>query len=223
MDLKINQDYYTHASFIAELQKRQVKNFSVLYYYVNLEIYETNEEVLSIFTYRKDIIENYGEIDKISIFLANKDDDLDNDLDDEKIIVYSYLDKINSIVIIYTLANSDEIDGILNRRFKRAFGTYYIPINFTAFMKLTSYLTRNHPSLIIPFFVTVHYPTFKTEGIHRKETRRTINYWGEDGLDTMKELKKYYGMLPKVIEYKIENYGTFLITNKNLSLLIRFL
>jgi len=206
MDLSFNQNYYTHASFINELRKQEVKNFSLLYYYVNLEYYKTIEDLLSIFINKYNVIENYGDIYKISIIEDDKEDS-------EKIIIYLYFDKKNSIIIIYTLATSEQINALINRRIKRAYGTYHIPINFTAFMKLTSYLTKNYSKIKIPFFVSIHYPTFRTKGIHRKDVRRTINYWGEDGLESMNELKKYYGMLPKVIEYKIENFGTYLITN----------
>lgn len=206
--MNIPRREYTHDSFLNEIRTSRISGtFNVICFYVNLTIYNEKEDFLPLFMHGNNKLENMGDIDMLTMnaFYYNMP---------KEVTYYLYFDKENSILLAYTQANRSDLDQTLYRVLKRSFGTYYLPINFTAFFKLTTYLENNFDRMKITYFSAFHHPKFKTRGLHRPDVRRSIQYYGDDGLKTIEEMKEYYGMLPRTIEYDIEEYGKYRVNNE---------
>lgn len=63
-------------------------------------------------------------------------------------------------------------------------------------------LVSSHPSLLIPFFTGRRTQNVNIPARRRQNTDRTVVYYGSDGLETFREMKLQYGILPSNIEYE---------------------
>ena len=208
MDLTIPLKNYSHDSFLKEIRLSEITGiFSVICFYANPNIFFKKEEFLGLFRYGNNKLENMGEIEKLTMnaYYFNEI---------KEVTYYLYFDEENNILLAYTQANKSDMDQTLYRLIKRSIGTYYLPINFTALLKLTNYLVNRFDKMKITYFTALHHPKFKTRGMHRPDIRRTIIYYGDDGLKAIDEMKKYYGMLPRTIEYDVEEYGKYRVNNE---------
>jgi len=73
--------------------------------------------------------------------------------------------------------------------------------------RLRESLVSEHPYLLIPFFTGQRTKNVNIPANRRPDTKRTIVYYGDDGLETYREMKHQYGVLPSNIEF--ENPGGF--------------
>lgn len=73
--------------------------------------------------------------------------------------------------------------------------------------RLRQSLVSEYPYLLIPFFTGQRTKNVNIPAQKRPNTERTIVYYGDDGLETYREMKHQYGVLPSNIEF--ENPGNF--------------
>jgi hypothetical protein len=71
-----------------------------------------------------------------------------------------------------------------------------------------------HPNVRIPYFTAHHSPHADQEGTTRPGFERTIQYYGEDGRESFKEVKHKYGVFPTNVRFKKPNEFKFRITNQ---------
>jgi len=205
MELPLSDREFSYEDFIDEIRNTRISvNFNVLCYFVNFDVFENKEDFYNIFLRRNNKIESLGDIDKLIINLP----------DGRETYYYLYFDYENSILLVYTIEKIQDIDDSIDYIIDHTRGTYYLPINFTSFLKTIQYLKNEYDQMCITFFTAFHHPKFRTKGLHRPEIRRSIRYNGQDGLDAFYEMRKYYGILPRTVEYDIKEYGKCRVNHK---------
>lgn len=75
-------------------------------------------------------------------------------------------------------------------------------------------IIRQHGEVRIPYFTAHHSPTADDPDITRPGFERTIQYYGEDGRKSFKELKSKYGVFPTNVQFQNPNGFKFRITNE---------
>ncbi len=70
-------------------------------------------------------------------------------------------------------------------------------------MNIMDELIDRYPETTIPFFTARRTISTEIQARYRPSIERTIQYNGIDGVDTLKEMKFYYGVLPKIIEFSL--------------------
>lgn len=75
-------------------------------------------------------------------------------------------------------------------------------------------VVEKHSDMIIPKFVAKRSKFSDIDAQKRPDYRRTFQYYGEDGLETFKELKYDYGVLPTSITFKKAGQFKFRISRK---------
>lgn len=70
-------------------------------------------------------------------------------------------------------------------------------------------IVREHPEVIIPYFTGNRSRYSDVEAERRPGYKRTIQYYGKDGLSTFKEMKYQYGILPTNLQFEKANAFKF--------------
>jgi len=76
-------------------------------------------------------------------------------------------------------------------------------------------LREKHHGLKVSWFSGISDPKY-LRGARRPEVKRTLQYSGEDGLETLDEMKREYGIMPKIIEFSIPNIGGYRIDSRGI-------
>jgi len=130
-----------------------------------------------------------------------------------KMCLHAYFKKEEKLLILFGVGDSTEfkeIDKIINN----TRGIYYLWISPKSFDEVKNHILSHHPESKIPEFWAKRSLIDKHECNIRPGYDRTFHYFGDDGRDTLEELKYYYGVLPTSIKFKIPKKVTFLVTNK---------
>lgn len=77
--------------------------------------------------------------------------------------------------------------------------------------RLRQTIVANHSHLLIPFFTGKRTRNVNIPAKRRGEMDRTIVYYGDDGLETFREMKHQYGILPANIDYEVPGQFKFRI------------
>ncbi|MCK5291411.1 MAG: hypothetical protein KAR39_05305 [Thermoplasmata archaeon] len=110
---------------------------------------------------------------------------------------------------------SDEIPKRLEEplRFENRIAQLWIkPLTLS---KMMDRLREDFRGLKVTWFSGIADPKL-CRGIRRPEVERSLQYGGEDGLKTLEEMKKEYGIMPKIVEFSIPNVGGYRIDNRGI-------
>ena len=130
-----------------------------------------------------------------------------------KMCLHAHFKEEEKLLILFSVGDSTEfkeIDKIINN----TRGIYYLWISPKSFDGVKDHILSHHPESKIPEFWAKRSLIDKHECNIRPGYDRTFHYFGDDGRDTLEELKYYYGVLPTSIKFKIPKKVTFLVTNK---------
>ncbi|WP_424007653.1 hypothetical protein [Haloferax denitrificans] len=70
----------------------------------------------------------------------------------------------------------------------------------------------NDDDVLIPYFTAHYSPSSDVKNVTRKGVERTIQYYGNDGKQTFKEMKEQYGVFPTNVQFKKPGSFKFRIT-----------
>ncbi|MFC6763554.1 hypothetical protein [Natrinema soli] len=68
--------------------------------------------------------------------------------------------------------------------------------------------------ILIPYFTAHYSPSSNVEGVTRPGFERTIQYYGDDGLESFKALRDKYGVFPTNVQFKKPGVFKFRITQE---------
>lgn len=126
--------------------------------------------------------------------------------DDDRVPYYVFLD--NTFPIFFTT-------GTLTKQIPPTLQEYILNRSEMARMwvakrqmeRLRESVVSENPHILIPFFTGQRTKNVNISANKRPNTERTIVYYGDDGLETYREMKHQYGVLPSNIEF--ESPGNF--------------
>ncbi|MFO7992418.1 MAG: hypothetical protein R6U61_09060 [Thermoplasmata archaeon] len=78
-------------------------------------------------------------------------------------------------------------------------------------------LMKRLPNFKISWFSSIYNPSYKSEkNIKRPDTKKSLQYKGEDGLKMLLELRQKYGIMPKIIEFSLSPNKKYRIDNRGI-------
>ena len=111
----------------------------------------------------------------------------------------------NSILILFTAVTEEGIKETLDPIIEKRHGIckmYMYPKNFE---NIKDFILTDKRDANILSFKALRKPEIVKGEIRPEITDRIIDYKGRDGKETLKEFRKYYGVIPSRLEFEIEN------------------
>lgn len=218
------------SSFNHHLANEGLENINNdLYIVAGLSQY-SRQRFFEILTQRGYSIERFGAIQKISRQYTTNGDPADGTRveeeeeenareeseDDEKIAeFYLYYDEDTGITLFYTdQRKTKEIKYTVAKLLDENPGIHYLYIGPGLFRDIRREIIRNENIAEINKFVADRLEDSDYPCRIRPEVERTIQYYGDDGIETLEEMEENYGVRPRNITFNIPNKAKFRITRK---------
>jgi len=145
----------------------------------------------------------HGEIRELSTFYTPPDGGAEIFVN-----YFASLNPENRILTCFTKANRHERQKTINSLVGEI-GIYYLWINPIAFDEIKNSILSEYQYAKILHFVADRKQTSRPPASFRPEVKRTLTYWGEDGRESLEELRHYYGVLPRYVEFRISGVVGF--------------
>jgi len=151
-------------------------------------------------------------------------------IDDESVYSYVYID--DEIPIFFTKANkTDQIPPTIWRFLQETYGVGRLMLSQRKVDELRQEIVCDYENVIIPFFSARRSRDSMVDARRREETKRSVQYRAVDGLETYREMRYNYGVLPQIMvfeqpnefKFKIKADGTFVHQKGSLRTLWRYL
>lgn len=124
---------------------------------------------------------------------------------EEKIADY-YANYYNdSILILFTAVTEEGIKETLDPIIEKRHGICKMYIYPKVFEMIKDFILTEKTNANILSFKAFRKPEIVEGEIRPEITDRIIDYKGRDGKETLKEFRKYYGVIPSRLEFEIEN------------------
>lgn len=146
--------------------------------------------------------------------------------------VYSYVYLDDEIPVFFTNANkTDQIPPTIWRFLQETYGVGRLMLSQRKVDELRQDIISDHENVIIPFFSARRYKDSMIEAQQRGDTKRSVQYRAIDGLETYREMRYNYGILPQIMvfeqpnefKFKIKANGTFVHQSGGIRTLWRYL
>ena len=193
---------------------------SDLYIVVGLSQF-SQQKFFEILTQRGYTIEDFGVIQKISRTYTTSGDPLDDTIveeDDESERVaefYLYYDEESGVTLFYTdQRKTKEIKYTVAKLLDGERGLHYLYIGPGLFRDIRREIIRNEEIAEITKFVADRLEESDYPCRIRPDVERTIQYYGDDGIEALEEMEENYGVRPRNITFNVPNQAKFRITRK---------
>jgi len=229
MTLDIPDVIYTYEHFINNLVNLELSSYHTLKIACFLTEYETWDVGATSLT---DVLErngfkihNLGEIKKgIIEYFVNEDDETESEEEAEEKhinsnglsrVFYFYLDNENKILYSFTDIKIKLIKKIFGKIVNYEPNIYSLFIGASAFYHIIRNINDIDETSECVYFTAKHLPTYVTKGKNRSDKERTFVYYGSDGdgVDTLFELRDLYGVLPRIMRFRLRDIGVLEIQN----------
>lgn len=129
---------------------------------------------------------------------------------------YTYDDE-KEVVLFYTdQRKTEEIEGAIEPILRGPTGIHYLYISPRVLKNFREDLVDEYRSAKVTQFVAKRTERTKTSAEYRPSSRRTFNYYGKDGLDTLREVERDYGVLPHIMQISIPDSVKFRVNKDGL-------
>ena len=126
---------------------------------------------------------------------------------------HAYLNPETGLLLCFTDAKIDAIDQTIGNVADTSMGIYYMFISPKIFQGIRSRIMEEFPNATCFYFTAKHLLQFARKGETRPHIERTIIYHGDDALQTLQEVRQYYGVTPRIMRYRIPDMGNYEIKN----------
>lgn len=192
--------------------------------YVITGITELPQEFLEQMLERSgwEVLEDYGAIQKIG---KRFDDGL-------QAKAYFHYDPESQLLLFYTdQRKTEEIEGAIEPLLKKTSGLHYLYVSPRVLKDIRERIVEQESSAILTEFVAKRTERTETPAVYRPDNSRTFNYYGDDGLETLRELERDYGVLPHIMQikipgeltYRVSKEGIFKLLDGSLSMLFGYI
>ncbi|MFB6213664.1 MAG: hypothetical protein ABEJ07_03840 [Candidatus Nanohaloarchaea archaeon] len=130
---------------------------------------------------------------------------------------YVFFDRENKVSLFFTLENKTDIipDTIINY-IEEGANISSLWINPSTLDEIREEIERDYNNTQITQFVAKRELYTDIDSRLRPGRKRTIEYYGNDAKQTLKEMKQMYGVLPTVLEFRLPNNNQFRIDRKGI-------
>ncbi|MBU7025899.1 MAG: hypothetical protein HXS48_03075 [Theionarchaea archaeon] len=121
-------------------------------------------------------------------------------------IYYAHYDYEKNLAILFTTTDLTEgFKKTAEKIIKRTPNLWNLWIRPTLFDTIETLILSNHPEAQITYFSANRRFSSLIKSQIRPRFDRSIQYRGKDGSETLREFKYYYGVLPTVVEYTMDD------------------
>jgi hypothetical protein len=141
---------------------------------------------------------------------------LHTSVDEDPVYSYVYLD--DDIPVFFTNANkTDQIPPTIWRFLQETYGVGRLMLSQRKIDQLKQKIVSSHENVIVPYFSARRSRDSMISARRREQTERSVQYRAIDGLETYREMRYNYGILPQIMvfekpnefKFKIKADGTF--------------
>jgi hypothetical protein len=125
----------------------------------------------------------------------------------------AHLDGERQILTCFTQATSEQIRYTIEP-LSGEIGIYHLWISPIEFDRMKNEILSEHEYTKIKAFYADRHPAVGFPAKFRAEFRRGFTYRGDDGKETLEELRYYYGVLPRYIDFSIPGVIDFRVHNR---------
>ncbi len=152
----------------------------------------------------------------------------------DELFAQSYLnyDEDTNLILFYTdQRKTEEIENAIEPFLNNTQGVHYLYISPRVLKDVRERLVENEPGAKLTEFVARRSKRTETPAVHRPDVGRTISYYGDDALETLREHERDYGVLPHIMEvvvpgemkFRITKQGVFKLLDGSLSKLFEYM
>ena len=153
------------------------------------------------------VVEDYGAIQKMERQYGNKN----------RIQFYFSFDEETGIILFYTdMRKTEEIENTLEVFLRETPGVHYLFVSPRVLQSIREEIVDEEPGAQITEFIAKRTERTETDAVFRPDFSRTINYYGDDGLEALREMERNYGVLPRIMEFSIPNGLQFRVTREGI-------
>ena len=135
------------------------------------------------------------------------------DTGEEVIPYYVYFDE--DFPIFVTTANiTDEMPPTINEYLRSGQNVGRFWLSHRQMNNIYADLVSRYDNLLVPFFSATRSPHSDTPAQKRPDMNRRITYYADDGLETYRELRYKYGVLPSILEFELPNRFKFKVKDR---------
>lgn len=145
---------------------------------------------------------------------------------------YFSVNEKTGLFFLYTdQRKSEEIDNAILPLLRDLPESHYLYIGPRVIRDLCEEIASEWESSRVTMFIAKRTPGTEIRAKRRPDTERTINYYGEDGLHSLREVEKDYGVLPHTVEihlpdklrFRVNKKGIFTLKKGNLKVLFEYM
>jgi hypothetical protein len=199
------------ARFNAYLADQGSEHFNNDLYIVAGFSHLSERELHELLEFRGYSIEDLGAIQKIGRVYDEPatDDEDETDKDAKRAEYYLYYDETSGVILFYTdMRKTEEIDSTVGELLADEEGLHYLYVSPRLFRILRE-TARQETHGEVTRFIADRLQESDYPARIRPEYERTIQYHGDDGLDTLAEMETNYGVRPRNITFNITNVAKF--------------
>ncbi|WP_255193009.1 hypothetical protein [Natronobeatus ordinarius] len=154
-----------------------------------------------------EVIEEHGEILKM-----RRDYGLNG-----RIEFYLSFDEELQVILFYTnMRKTEEIENTIEVFLNDTPGVHYLYISPRVMQSIREDIAEEEPATQITHFSAKRVSHSGVSARIRPDHSRTIEYHGNDGLETMREMEENYGVLPRLMEFRVPDLSKFKINKEGI-------
>ncbi|ELY39153.1 hypothetical protein [Natronorubrum tibetense] len=145
---------------------------------------------------------------------------------------YLHFDEEKDLIFFYTdQRKTEEINDAIVPLFRKISGVHYLYISPRILKKVTEQIAEQNDSAKVTEFIAKRTKGTEIPAAERPDKERTINYYGDDGLRTLREVEEQYGVLPHILEisipdeldFRMDKEGVFKLKSGSLHLMFHYI
>ena len=133
-------------------------------------------------------------------------------------VFYAYLSPETKLLICITDEKAEAFEETLDNVSRYSTGFYHMFIGNSTFNYISHKIVEMDPQNQCTYFSARYLPSLMKKSEFRPDRRRTLVYYAPDGdgLEALKELRQFYGVLPRVMRFRLIDLGIFEIKSTGL-------
>lgn len=129
-------------------------------------------------------------------------------VEEERVYHYVYMDE--KFPVIFTKANkTDQIPPTIGRFLQNKHNVGRLLLSQRQIDEIRKNIVSKYEDLLVPFFSAKRTQDSNIEARRRPNTNRSLQYRADDGLETYREMRFNYGILPRIMTFERPNHFKF--------------
>lgn len=129
-------------------------------------------------------------------------------VEDDRVYHYVYMDE--KFPVIFTKANkTDQIPPTIGKFLQNKHDVGRLILSQRQIDEMRKEIVSKHDDLLIPFFSAKRTTDSNIDARRRPDTNRSLWYRADDGLETYREMRFNYGILPRIMTFERPNHFKF--------------